>query len=383
MILVVLVHWLRRGGPPENFPVFRAPCGILLVMRVLSQVRVRIVILVVHVYLLRQDGPSQEHFAVFAAPCGTVLVMGSSPNVQLPPAPLVFACISVWTGLWRACCDDGFFDVLAANGAVERVVQGPVPMKCSAWGWQLIDRLFMSRERFFFWEPSMANNCWLSRARGCRGRWEFTPRRRGTLIRCRHTSCTPPDTTTFSPCAHPHPNPPLSPPSPSSPPPTPHTHTTHIHTTPHHTTPRHATPRHATPGQARPGHATPRHATPRHATPHHAPTTPHHHHHLIVRDMSYTSRLDHHHHHRMGYERHCGSGFELVLDVTVPQLGRELVEAPNVVSRVVEQNVHIPVRGGGRSKIPRGEFKVYAQDRVQHFSSSHPRRQCLNRLRQW
>ena len=29
------------------------------------------------------------------------------------------------------------------------------------------------------------------------------------------------------------------------------------------------------------------------------------------------------------------------------------------------------------------EFKVYAQDRVQHFSSSHPRRQCLNRLRQW
>ena len=57
---------------------------------------------------------------------------------------------------------------------------------------------------------------------------------------------------------------------------------------------------------------------------------------------------------QMGYKRHCGSGFELVLDVTVPQLGRELVEVPNVVPPVVEQNVHIPVRGGGRSKIPRG-----------------------------
>ena len=57
---------------------------------------------------------------------------------------------------------------------------------------------------------------------------------------------------------------------------------------------------------------------------------------------------------QMGYKRHCGSGFELVFDVTVPQLGRELVEVPNVVSPVVEQNVHIPVRGGGHSKIPRG-----------------------------
>ena len=57
---------------------------------------------------------------------------------------------------------------------------------------------------------------------------------------------------------------------------------------------------------------------------------------------------------QLGYKRHCGSGFELVLDVTVPQMGRELVEVPNVVSPVVEQNVHIPVRGGGRSKIPRG-----------------------------
>ena len=45
-------------------------------------------------------------------------------------------------------------------------------------------------------------------------------------------------------------------------------------------------------------------------------------------------------------ERHCGSGFELVLDVTVPQMGGELVVVPNVVSQVVEQNVYIPVHGG-------------------------------------
>ena len=35
-----------------------------------------------------------------------------------------------YLSLWTACCDDGFFDVLAAYGAVESVVQGPVPMKC-------------------------------------------------------------------------------------------------------------------------------------------------------------------------------------------------------------------------------------------------------------
>ena len=58
---------------------------------------------------------------------------------------------------------------------------------------------------------------------------------------------------------------------------------------------------------------------------------------------------------QMVYERHSGSGFKLVLDVTVPQMGRELVEVPNVVSQVVEQNVDIPVRRGrGRSKIPHG-----------------------------
>ena len=32
------------------------------------------------------------------------------------------------------------------------------------------------------------------------------------------------------------------------------------------------------------------------------------------------------------YERHCGSGFELVLDVTVPQLGKEVVEVPKIES---------------------------------------------------
>ena len=145
---------------------------------------------------------------------------------------------------------------------------------------------------------------------------------------------------------------------------------------------------------------------------------------------------------QMGYKRHCGSGFELVLDVTVPQMGRELVEVPNVVSPVVEQNVHIPVRGGGRSKIPRGgvqglrpgqgppapavshppapvvEYISHApavfpasapvieyfspapavfpatapvtfspapcfQRQRQRWSTFHPRQQCFRRLRQW
>ena len=45
-------------------------------------------------------------------------------------------------------------------------------------------------------------------------------------------------------------------------------------------------------------------------------------------------------------------GFELVLDPVVPQLGRELVEVPTVVSQPefqqhsAEQNVDIPARGG-------------------------------------
>ena len=51
-----------------------------------------------------------------------------------------------------------------------------------------------------------------------------------------------------------------------------------------------------------------------------------------------------------------GVGFELVLDPVVPQLARELVDVPDVVSQVVEQNVYIPVRGGGggRPKITLG-----------------------------
>ena len=49
---------------------------------------------------------------------------------------------------------------------------------------------------------------------------------------------------------------------------------------------------------------------------------------------------------QFGYERHCGSGFELVLDVTVPPLGLELVEAPTIL--FVEQTVGIPdLRGRG------------------------------------
>ena len=67
----------------------------------------------------------------------TLLVMGSTTMVQLTPAPLVLACTSWRTGLRYSLCAsvDGlpqrwFFDVLAACGAVESVVQGPVPMKC-------------------------------------------------------------------------------------------------------------------------------------------------------------------------------------------------------------------------------------------------------------
>ena len=49
---------------------------------------------------------------------------------------------------------------------------------------------------------------------------------------------------------------------------------------------------------------------------------------------------------QMGHERHSGCGFELLLDVTAPPMGGELVEVPNVMSQVVEQNVDIPVHGG-------------------------------------
>ena len=47
---------------------------------------------------------------------------------------------------------------------------------------------------------------------------------------------------------------------------------------------------------------------------------------------------------QMGCERHCGSGFELVLNVTVPQMCRELVEVPMIT--FVEQIVGISARGG-------------------------------------
>ena len=53
-----------------------------------------------------------------------------------------------------------------------------------------------------------------------------------------------------------------------------------------------------------------------------------------------------------GLRRHTGVGFEVVLDPVVPQLGRELVKVPTVVSQPefqqhsAEQNVDIPARGG-------------------------------------
>ena len=69
---------------------------------------------------------------------------------------------------------------------------------------------------------------------------------------------------------------------------------------------------------------------------------------------------------QMGYERHCGSGFELVLDVTVPQLGRELVEVPNVVSCL-------------RSSCRTFTFQ-FMVGRRQLLSPSHTCRQCFRRL---
>ena len=99
---------------------------------------------------------------------------------------------------------------------------------------------------------------------------------------------------------------------------------------------------------------------------------------------------------QMGYERHCGSGFELVLDVMVPELGRELVQVLNVVSQVVKRKVDIPVRRGwGRSKIPRGVFMGYAQDKVYwrfrqrqwwsilRSNIFHPHQQCFKHQRLW
>ena len=77
---------------------------------------------------------------------------------------------------------------------------------------------------------------------------------------------------------------------------------------------------------------------------------------------------------QMKYERHCGSGFELVLDVTVSQMGRELVEVPNV---------------GGVPKFLVEVFLVYAQDKVsqrvrqrQWWSILHPQQRCSKRQRQ-
>ena len=90
--------WLRRGGPPENFTVFRAPRGILLVMRALPSGTGSYCDSGCSRPLVAPRCTSREHFTVFAAPRGTVHVVGFSPMVQLPPAPLVFECNSVWAG---------------------------------------------------------------------------------------------------------------------------------------------------------------------------------------------------------------------------------------------------------------------------------------------
>ena len=86
---------------------------------------------------------------VLRLPRGTLLVITGY---------LVFACSSVRTGLrafpslslWMASCGDGYFDVLAAYGAVlvrfkGSVVQGPVPTRCS------------DKNSWWFMRPSLCN----------------------------------------------------------------------------------------------------------------------------------------------------------------------------------------------------------------------------------
>ena len=90
-----------------------------------------------------------------------------------------------------------------------------------------------------------------------------------------------------------------------------------------------------------------------------------------------------------GEERHCGSGFELLLSVTVPQMGRELVEVPNLVSQVVEQNVDMLVRCmrclcflrlWWSTSHPCQQWFLHL---CQWWNLLHPHQQCFFRIRQW
>ena len=69
----------------------------------------------------------------------------------------------------------------------------------------------------------------------------------------------------------------------------------------------------------------------------------------------------------------CGSGFELVLNVTVPQMGRKLLEAPKIT---FEQIVGNPARGG---PAPVVESISHAAGSVFAWlsSTSHPLQHCF------
>ena len=111
--------------------------------RCLGSAWARIVVLMVLVHLLRRDGNPRTHLTVFRAPRGTLLVM-ISPMVQLPPAPSVLACTSVWSGL-RTISSLSRWTAVPAAAIVSPMC--PEPTNCSAWRWQFIDKAFLRGAR--------------------------------------------------------------------------------------------------------------------------------------------------------------------------------------------------------------------------------------------
>ena len=179
VLLVVLPHLSCRGGFPENCHCSQAAtwhatrdesCTLVLFtaasslfactslrsgqrvipsslslqrrwfLRCLGSAWARIVVLMVLVHLLRRDGNPRTHLIVFRAPRDTLLVM-ISPMVQLPPAPLVLACTSVWSGL-RTISSLSRWTAVPAAAIVSPMCPGPT--NCSAWRWQFIDKAFLS-----------------------------------------------------------------------------------------------------------------------------------------------------------------------------------------------------------------------------------------------
>ena len=94
---------------------------------------------------------------------------------------------------------------------------------------------------------------------------------------------------------------------------------------------------------------------------------------------------------QMGFERHCGSGFELVLDVTVPQLVVNWWKCRTSCLKSSSRTLTFQfVVVGSVPKFLVEVFMVYAQDKVyrrfrqrQWWSILHPRLLCFLRLFQW